>query len=410
MEEAVPRKHRHSHSDGHGDGRSHDQGEGDGHSHDRKHGHSHHQDHEHGHSHGHGHGANSSRWSGLKHGLSELLGTHSHDPAESIDSALESSTRGIRALVISFSVLMVTAVIQAFIVWITGSVSLIADTIHNFSDALTAVPLFVAFRLGRRVATRRYTYGYRRAEDLAGLFVVLMIFISAVVVLWESVNRLFNPRELEHLGVLFAAGAVGFLGNELVAIYRMRVGRQIGSAALVADGRHARADGFTSLAVAASAVGVWLGFERADPIAGIVVGIVILRVMWSAARDIYGRLMDAIQPEMVDEIENVTISVDGVLTVNSCQVRWMGHRLRADISIGVDSRLSVGDGHSVGEDVQETLQRKVRFLDEAFVHVEAMDLVKFMASKRYDERIDSSISTAYSSGQLSVNQEREGAT
>ena len=345
-------------------GQPHDHPQPQGHEHDHRHGH----DHGPGHSHDHG----SSFWSGIKHGLSELFGMHSHDPAESIDNALESSSRGIRALVISFSVLMVTALIQAVIVMVTGSVSLIADTIHNFSDALTAVPLFVAFRLGRRAATRRYTYGYRRAEDLAGLFVVLMIFISAIVVLWESINRLFDPRELEYLGVLFAAGIVGFVGNELVAIYRIRVGRQIGSAALVADGRHARADGFTSLAVAASAVGVWLGFERADPIAGIVVGIVILRVMWSATRDIYGRLMDAVQPELVDEIERVALSVDGVIGVNSCQVRWMGHRLRADISIGVDSTLSVGDGHTVGEHVRHTLQRKVRFLDEAFVHVDSV--------------------------------------
>ena len=300
-----------------------------------------------------------------------MFGTHSHDPAESLDSALESSEQGIRALIISFAVLMLTAAIQVVIVLLTDSVSLIADTIHNFSDAFTAVPLFVAFRLGRRAATRRYTYGYRRAEDLAGLFVVLMILISAILVLWESVDRLFNPRELHHLGVLFAAGVVGFAGNELVALYRIRVGRQIGSMALVADGRHARADGFTSLAVAASAVGVWLGFEHADPIAGIVVGIVILRVMWSACRDIYGRLMDAVSPELVDEIEQVAISVDRVLSVNACQVRWMGHRLRADISIGVASTLTVGDGHTVGEHVREALRRQVRFLDEAFVHVDS---------------------------------------
>ena len=296
---------------------------------------------------------------------------HSHDPAESVDSALESSARGIRALGVSFAVLMLTAVIQAVLVWLTGSVSLLADTVHNFSDALTAVPLFIAFRLGRRAPTRRYTYGYRRSEDLAGLFVVLMILISAIVVLWESVDRLFNPRELEFLGVLFAAGIVGFAGNELVALYRIRVGRQIGSAALVADGRHARADGFTSLAVAASAVGVWLGFELADPIIGIIVGIVILRVMWSAARDIYGRLMDAVDPELVDEIESVATSVDGVLGVNTCQVRWMGHRLRADIAIGVDSTLSVGAGHMIGEDARQALRQNVRFLDEVFVHVDS---------------------------------------
>ena len=274
-------------------------------------------------------------------------------------------------MVISFTGLMVTALLQSVLVLVTGSVSLIADTIHNFSDALTAIPLFIAFRLGRRAANRRYTYGYRRAEDIAGLFIVLMILTSAIVAIWESVDRLFNPRELEHLGILFGAGVVGFLGNELVAIYRIRVGRQIGSAALIADGRHARADGFTSLAVAASAVGVWLGFERADPIAGILVGIIVLRILWSAARDIYWRLMDAVDPDQVDEIEGVVTSVHGVLGVNSCQVRWMGHRLRADISVGVDSNLSVADGHTIAEHVRQALQTRVRHLDEAFVHVDS---------------------------------------
>lgn len=370
-------QHSHAHPDGHG--------------HDHPHG-DHHSD---GHGHDHDHGSGS-LWSGFKHGVSELFGTHSHDHAESIDSALESSERGIRALVISFTGLMVTAVLQAGIVFFTGSVALVADTIHNFSDALTAVPLFIAFKLGRRAVTRRYTYGYRRAEDVAGLFIVLMILLSAIIAIWESVERLFNPRELDYLGVLFAAGVIGFLGNELVAIYRIRVGRQIGSAALVADGRHARADGFTSLAVAASAVGVWLGFERADPIAGIIVGIIILRILWSAARDIYWRLMDAVDPEMVAEVERVTNSIEEVLSVNNCQVRWMGHRLRADISIGVDSRLSVGEGHSVGEAVQQMLQRRVRHLDEAFVHVEAIDLVQFRKSERFDEKIDASIANVVS--------------
>ena len=312
-------------------------------------------------------------WSSLKHGISEFFGMHSHDHAESIDSALESSTRGIRALKISFSVLMATAVIQAGLVWLTGSVALLADTIHNFSDALTAVPLFIAFKLGRRAATRRYTYGYSRAEDLAGLFVVLMILMSAVLAIWESVERLIHPRAVEYVGVLFGAGVVGFLGNELVALYRIRIGRQIGSAALVADGHHARVDGLTSLAVAVGAVFVWLGFERADPIVGLIVGIMILRVLWSATKEIYGRIMDAVDPELVDEVEKRSLAVPGVQCVNSCQVRWLGHRLRADISIGVDSSLTVGQGHHIGETVEVELRHEVRFLDVIFVHVDSAD-------------------------------------
>ncbi len=366
----------HSHADGHDHHHSHEEGHGHSHDHDS-----------------HDHGSGRSRWSGFMHGLSQLFGTHSHDHAEAIDRELESSKRGNRALIISFSVLMITALIQALIVWLTGSVALIADTIHNFSDALTAVPLFIAFRLGRRAATRRYTYGYKRAEDLAGLFIVLMIFTSALLVLWESVDRLFNPRQLDYLGVLFAAGVVGFIGNELVAVYRIKVGEEIGSAALVADGHHARADGFTSLAVAAGAVGAWLGFDRADPIAGIIVGIVILRVMWSAVKDIYGRLMDAVQPDLVDEIEQVAVTVQGVIAVGSCRVRWMGHRLRADIAIAVDSTLSVAEGHTVGEQVGKTLRQKVKFLTEVFVHV---DPARTMASSADADRDEATAESALS--------------
>ena len=321
--------------------------------------------HEHGHSHG-----EKSVFSWFRHGLSGFLGLHSHDPADSIDDALESSKRGIRALIISFAVLIVTALIQAGLVVLTGSVALLADTIHNFSDALTAVPLFIAFRLGRRAATRRYTYGYRRAEDLAGLFIVLMILLSAVVVAWESIDRMVNPQEISYLGVVFWAGVIGFLGNELVALYRIRVGRSIGSAALVADGRHARVDGFTSLAVAAGAVGVWLGFPMADPIVGILVAFAILAVLRIAARDIFGRLMDAVNPELVGTIGDIAVSIPGVHDVGRCQVRWMGHRLRIDLELKVDGGLSVAEGHDISEEVRLELLSQVRHLDVVHIHVD----------------------------------------
>ena len=325
----------------------------------------HHHDDDHGHDH-----SSDGVFGSIRHALSEFFGMHSHDPADSVDSALESSAQGIRALKISFTVLMVTAVAQAGIVALTGSVALLADTIHNFSDALTAVPLFVAFRMGRRAANRRYTYGYRRAEDLAGLFVVLMIFISAILAAWESIRRLIDPQPIEYIGVVFAAGVIGFIGNELVALYRIRVGRAIGSAALVADGHHARVDGFTSLAVAAGAAGVWLGFELADPIVGILVSIAILGVLRTAARDIYRRLMDAVDPELVLEIEQTAKDVEGVEDVGRCQVRWMGHRLRVDLEIDVDGALTVADGHSIAERVHQRLVTGVDHLDDVHVHVD----------------------------------------
>ena len=302
--------------------------------------------------------------------LGGLFGGHSHDSADSVDAALESSERGIRALKISFFVLMATAIAQTIVVVLTGSVALLADTIHNFSDALTAVPLFVAFKMGRRAANRQYTYGYRRAEDLAGLFVVLMILISAVIAVWESIDRLVNPQEIEYLWVVFAAGLIGFVGNEFVAIYRIRIGEQIGSAALVADGRHARVDGFTSLAVAAGAGGVWLGFERADPIVGILVSIAILGVLRTAARDIYRRLMDAVDVDLVDQIEAVARGVRGVRKVGRCQVRWMGHRLRVDLELEVDGALSVADGHQIAEDARLALIAGIVHLDDVHVHID----------------------------------------
>lgn len=304
----------------------------------------------------------------VRHGLGWLFGMHSHDHADSIDDALESSKEGIRTLVISFSVLMATAVAQVVVVYITDSVALLADTIHNFADACTAIPLFIAFRLGRRAATRRYTYGYNRAEDLAGLFVVTVIAVSAALAAYQAIDRLINPRPLEALGVLFAAGVIGFIGNEWVAVYRVRTGRRIGSAALVADGLHARVDGLTSLAVALAAVLVWLGWERADPIVGLVVSVAIFMILRTAARDIYRRIMDAVDPELVQRVEDLASSVPGVERVTACQVRWMGHRLRADIAIAVDGQLTVSEGHAIGHEVAHALRHQVRHLDTVFVH------------------------------------------
>ena len=359
--------HEHHHSREHGhhshDHHSHEHGH-----HSHGHGHEHHS-HDHGHDHdGHGHHHGRSVLARVRHGLSGLFGLHSHDHADSMDDAFESSSEGIRTLVISFSVLMATAVAQVVVVYITGSVALLADTIHNFADASTAIPLFIAFRLGRRAPTRRYTYGYRRAEDLAGLFVVLVITVSAVVAGYQAIERLINPRKLEALGVLFAAGMIGFIGNEWVAVYRVRTGRRIGSAALVADGLHARVDGLTSLAVALAAVLVWLGWERADPVVGLVVSIAIFAILRTAARDIYRRIMDAVDPELVQRIENLAGAVPGVNRVTGCQVRWMGHRLRADIAIAVDGQLTVSEGHAISHEVAHALRRQVRHLDTVFVH------------------------------------------
>jgi cation diffusion facilitator family transporter len=316
-----------------------------------------------GHGHGHGHP------SGLRDWIASLFKPHSHDATDSVDSALEASADGIRAVKISLVVLLSTSIAQAVVVVMTGSVALLADTIHNFSDALTAVPLWIAFVLGRRAASRRYTYGYGRAEDLAGVFIVGMIALSSIVAGYESILRLLNPHRVTDIGVLIAAGLIGFGGNELVAIYRIRVGRQIGSAALVADGLHARTDGFTSLAVVIGALGVLAGLPLADPIIGLLITVAILVVLKGAARDIYRRLMDAIAPELVDLAEKTLRAVPGVVDVDEMRLRWVGHRVRAETGIVVDPTLGIVAAHDIATDAKHALLHNVPKLVGATVHV-----------------------------------------
>lgn len=308
---------------------------GHAHPHDDRHEDEH--EHEHGHDHEHGH----SHPTGVKGFFYGLFVPHTHDATDSIDDALEASTQGVRALKISLFLLLGTTVLQFAIFLISGSVALLADTIHNFSDALTAVPLWIAFILGRRFATRRYTYGFGRAEDLAGLFIVVVVALSAVVAAWESINRLFHPQGLHNLWFVVIAGLIGFAGNEIVAIYRIRVGQKIGSAALVADGVHARLDGFTSLAVVLGAIGVMLGFPLADPIIGIFISAAIIVLLWGTIKSIGRRLMDGIEPDLVDRARHALEDTRGVISVPRVQLRWVGHRLQGAATIHVaDAPLS----------------------------------------------------------------------
>jgi len=255
--------------------------------------------------------------------VSELFGAHSHGHhVHAADDGLESSTDGIRAVKLSLVALAVTAVLQLAVTALSGSVALLADSVHNLGDAMTALPLWVAFAIGRRRATRRYTYGYGRAEDLAGLFVVVMIAASAVVAGWQAISRLVDPRPVDHLWWVAAAGLIGFAGNELVAGYRIRVGRRIGSAALEADGVHARTDGLTSLAVVIGAIGVGLGWSWADPAIGLAITAAIAVMLRSTARDVWRRLMDGIDPAIVEHAEHVLAEIPGVIAVR--QLRCAG--------------------------------------------------------------------------------------
>jgi cation diffusion facilitator family transporter len=323
-------------------------------------------EHEHDHDHDHDH----EHEGGLKGRLLELFRPHEHGHyATALDPAM-SNARGIWAVKVSLIALLATALFQVIIVAISGSVALLADTIHNFSDALTAIPLWIAFTLARRPRNDRYTYGYGRAEDLAGVLIVVMIFLSAIEVFQQSIEKVLHPQPITNLGWVAAAAIIGFLGNEAVAIFRTRVGRQIGSAALVADGLHARTDGFTSLGVLVGVIGVAIGFPLADPLIGFAIGIAILIVVWNAARDMWYRLMDAVDPAVSRSITETSLRVPGVLAVHDVTVRWLGHRQRAELNIDVSGELSTVQSHQIAEAVRHNLFHSLPALVEVTVHVD----------------------------------------
>ena len=353
---AAESAHPHDHGDGrnhdHGDGRSHDHGDG----HDHDHG-------EHGHSHA----------SGIWGFFQTVFHMHGHGDKGSelvSDSVLTTSREGIRALKWSFVSLGLTAILQVFIVAISGSVALLADTIHNFADATTAAPLWLAFSLNRRQAPRGFTYRYGKAEDLAGAFVVLVIFSSALLIFYETWQKLIHPEPMRNLGWVAAAAIIGFAGNELAATVRIRTGRRIGSAALVADGMHARTDGLTSLAVLVGAIGAWLGFPLADPLIGALIGVVILFIVRDAARTMWLRLMDAVDPVMVDTVEKVASRVPGVEAVHEPRLRWVGHALWGELHIEVNGGLATVASHTIAEEVRHALFHALPRLRTMIVHVD----------------------------------------
>lgn len=323
----------------------------------------------HGHGPGHGHGHGHGHRHGWKGWLRELVGPHAHDHTDVAQTAAEASGAGIRAAWVGMAGMTATALLQLLIVAVSGSIALLADTLHNAGHAVTTIPLIIAFKVGRRAPTRRYPYGYRRAEDLVGVLIAGVVALSAALIIWESVDALVTARPLTNLGWVLAAGLVGAVGNELVAIYRIRVGRRIGSAALIAEGHHARTDGLTSLAVVLGVIGVWLGFERADAIVGLLIAAAILWILVGTGRMVVRRLMDGVDDGTVDAIEAIAADVAGVQGVDNVRARWSGHRLQAQLDVSVEGTLSVDAGHRIGELVHHELLHGVPHLDHVTVHV-----------------------------------------
>ncbi|MGH8475439.1 MAG: cation diffusion facilitator family transporter [Methylococcales bacterium] len=313
-----------------------------------------HQDHDHPHGHSPGHGGH-----GHTHGF--------------IDPAIATPEKGIWAIKSSFGVLSVTALMQAIVVWFSGSVALLADSIHNFADAATAVPLWVAFALSRWKPNKRFTYGYGRVEDLAGVTIVLIITFSAIVAGYETVQRLLHPQPVGYLWAVVGASIIGFFGNEAVALLRIKVGKQIESAALIADGYHARIDGLASLAVLFGAVGVWVGYPLADRIVGLLITIAIVQIVWQSGKVVFARMLDGVEPHIIDEIREAAGHTGSVEKVTDVRARWLGHRLHAELNVAVASQHSVAEGHAIAKEVRHELLHHLGYLSSVIVHIDPME-------------------------------------
>ncbi len=296
-------------------------------------------------------------------------GEHGHTHGV-VDPTIATTSRGLWAVKWSFVGLGITAVFQMVVFIMSGSVALLGDTIHNLVDAATAVPLLVAFLLARRKPNTKFTYGYYRVEDLAGAAIVLMIFLSAVVIAYESIDRFINPQPVSYVWAVALAGVIGFIGNEGVALFRIKVGREINSAALVADGHHARADGLTSLAVVASAAGIWLGFPLADPVIGLLMTVLILRITWQSGQAVFTRMLDGVDPHIIENIVHEASEVSGVQQVSDVRARWLGHRLEAELHVAVKGDLSVEKAHAMAAEMEHNLRHEFSFMSNVIVHVD----------------------------------------
>ena len=310
-------------------------------------------------SHQHGHEEDHDHVHGHSHGI--------------VDPSITTTQRGIWALKWSFAGLMVTALLQVVVVIISGSVALLADTIHNFADAATAIPLAIAFLLARKKPSLRFGFGYGRAEDLAGVTIVLVILASAIVAGHQSVQRLLQPQDISHLWAVALASIVGFIGNEAVAIFRIRVGREINSAALIADGYHARIDGWTSLAVLGGVIGIWLGYPLADPIVGLLIAAAIFGIVIQSGKSIFTRILDGADPKLGDEIRHAAEHVPEVEEVTEVRVRWLGHRLHAEVNIAVNGQMTVARAHAVATEVRHRLLRRLDYLSLVVIHVDPLE-------------------------------------
>ena len=296
-------------------------------------------------------------------------GGHGHEHGK-VDADLYGNKAGLRAVQISTAGMLLVALIQFAIATIGGSAGLFADALHNLGDVFTTIALWIAFVISNRAANQRYTYGYYRSEDLAGIFIVLVIIASAVAGAVESIQKLTSGNVPTQIYLSMGAALVGVIGNEALAQYKISVGKRINSVPLIADGQHSRIDGLTSLAAFVGLIGVRLGLPIADPIAGIVITVVIVTVVYSTSRSVMQRLLDAVDPRIVPSIMNKAEEVPGVEAVTDVRARWVGHTLHVIMNIEVDPEMTLAKAHAIAEEVRHRLFHSINGISEAIIHTD----------------------------------------
>lgn len=334
--------------------------------------HSHEQSHHHHHNDGGHHHHHHSRNPLVKLAQAFHLPGFTHDHSHSDlagDRAFLDNRLAVRTVWIALIALGLTTALQIVIYIASGSVALLADTVHNLGDALNSIPLLFAFYVARRAANKRYTYGYGRLEDIAGVFIVISIGFSAAYIIYESVQRLLNPLPLANLEWIALASLVGFVGNELVALMQIRVGRRIGSDAMIADGQHALIDGLTSLAVLIAVIGTLIGVPILDPIVGVVIGFAIVGITWNAIKAVWYRMMDAVDPHLVAHVEAHARGVDGVEEVLALRLRWVGHRMYGVMKVAVAADTTLEASGEIVQAIQHEAQHVIPQLEELTVQV-----------------------------------------
>jgi cation diffusion facilitator family transporter len=263
-----------------------------------------------------------------------------------------------RAVGVSAAGLAVTGIAELLVAVLTGSVGLLGDAIHNLSDVSTSAVVFLGFRLSRKGPTERYPYGLERAEDLAGIGIAVVIWASAAFAGWESVRKLLEHGTTSHVALGIAGAALGIAGNQVVARYKLVIGRRINSATLVADARHSWLDALSSAGALVGLIAVALGWRWGDPIAGIAVTMFICHVGYEVTADVVHRLADGVDPAVIASAEEAAGSVDGVVHAHA-RARWTGRTLRVEIEGWVDRDLTVSGADALGQQVAREVVRQL---------------------------------------------------